>query len=624
MPNLSPTQLAAEQLKQQLGGEASVSPTPQPGFFSKVGSGINNTVQNTLPTAATNLFQGIAEPFEKVLGSGIRSLQATPDIFNEAKQLDFSKPLNQPQTYAGKNPDTTMAQPINVPGVGQIPTMQGSSNTQNLGTAAQAASFLTPGLGLGGKMTGALAGGLNFGGAALQSPNATAGGVLGQTALGVGAGVATAALPDLASKGHQLMTDHPIFQRAPTPIFDPSTVNLEGTGTSALHLPEQNVYAKISPAQQDFLSNEVKNIPFNQGDQPHLTPLEKLQSGTGAPSAPKEVSLDELKGMSPNAKTALESFDKNLKPEQLAQQARAQAGTAGVKGVSDIQSGMSQGESTLGNNFRDAATKVAQGDSAARLNLTNNQVSALNDLKEGKNFDLPDYLKNAETQVDSGTGKFGSVKLTPKAQAEFEAAGKTSNTSLTPEQSQDLIRRLNKSTYKEVGGQLQTDQQRVDLTNEIKQSAQSSFGHVTDANGESVWNKAYQDYASGKEAANNFKKLLGINPSKDLSGVAPDKIMNKLLTLGKTPEGKVMLQNAIDDVSKETGIDFTDPTKAVHGILDKQIALEDTQTAANKPSLLKEIFDPKYLGRRAVGGAVTVGVLYPLLRELEKVLSKNN
>lgn len=292
--------------------------------------------------------------------------------------------------------------------------------------------------------------------------------------------------------------------------------------------------------------------------------------------------------------------------------ARQQAAEQGVKSVGDIKSGIKQGESTLGTNFSQAARKISEGDSSARLNLNNDQIDRLNSLKEGKNFALPDYLEKNSSTVDNGTGKFGNVKLTPKAQAELEAAGKSTNTSLTPDQAQDLIKKLNKSTFKEVGGTLQTDQQRVDLTNEIKNAAQSAFGHVTDENGESVWNKAYQDYAKGKQVTEDLKGLTGLKNST----TPPDKILNKILTHGKTPEGKIMLQNAVDEFKSQTGIDLTDSTKAVHQILDKQLELEEAQ---NKGKGLKGF--EKYLGRTAAGGVIRIGILYPAIRAIMKAVS---
>lgn len=92
---------------------------------------------------------------------------------------------------------------------------------------------------------------------------------------------------------------------------------IQPKGTSALHLPNENIYAKITPEQQAFLKNEIANIPFGKGDQPHLTPLTKLES-TQTPAQPlTRVSLDELKAASPNAKAALDKFDQQAAAQSL-------------------------------------------------------------------------------------------------------------------------------------------------------------------------------------------------------------------------------------------------------------------------------------------------------------------
>ncbi len=70
--------------------------------------------------------------------------------------------------------------------------------------------------------------------------------------------------------------------------------------TSALHLPEKNVYAKVTPKQLKILKDEVKNIPFTEKDTPHLTPLNSLE-----PSDAKEISLTEIRKMSPNLDKAI-------------------------------------------------------------------------------------------------------------------------------------------------------------------------------------------------------------------------------------------------------------------------------------------------------------------------------
>lgn len=76
-----------------------------------------------------------------------------------------------------------------------------------------------------------------------------------------------------------------------------------GDPGTVFHLPKAGVHAKLTPEQAKFLSDEVNNIPFTKGDMPHLTAGDKVRKAT------KEVTLEELGELSPNAKKALENAD---------------------------------------------------------------------------------------------------------------------------------------------------------------------------------------------------------------------------------------------------------------------------------------------------------------------------
>jgi hypothetical protein len=71
--------------------------------------------------------------------------------------------------------------------------------------------------------------------------------------------------------------------------------------SSAFHLPDKNVYAKLSQSQLDFFKNE-NNIPFSATDRPHLTPVERLGNVN-------EISLDELRKLSPNIDSSLNKLE---------------------------------------------------------------------------------------------------------------------------------------------------------------------------------------------------------------------------------------------------------------------------------------------------------------------------
>lgn len=83
-----------------------------------------------------------------------------------------------------------------------------------------------------------------------------------------------------------------------------ATAALSDSGTT-IHLPSKGIYAKLSPDQAGALADEVNNVKSDAGDIVHLsanTPA--LRNGA------KEVSLDEIKSQSDNAKATLD----NVKP----------------------------------------------------------------------------------------------------------------------------------------------------------------------------------------------------------------------------------------------------------------------------------------------------------------------
>ena len=84
-----------------------------------------------------------------------------------------------------------------------------------------------------------------------------------------------------------------------------------GDPGTVFHLPQAGVHAKLTPEQAKFLSDEVNNIPFTKGDMPHLTAGDKVRQAT------KEVTLEELGQMSPNAKKALENADAAVSPNAV-------------------------------------------------------------------------------------------------------------------------------------------------------------------------------------------------------------------------------------------------------------------------------------------------------------------
>lgn len=97
---------------------------------------------------------------------------------------------------------------------------------------------------------------------------------------------------------------------------------------SVLHLPSHGVHAKVTPEQLAFLKDENKNIPWSTDDRPHLSAGDKVRNST------KEVTLEELGELSPNAKTALGNAAKQV-PVQSADDV--------AEGIEKTQTGVTDG-----------------------------------------------------------------------------------------------------------------------------------------------------------------------------------------------------------------------------------------------------------------------------------------
>ena len=327
--------------------------------------------------------------------------------------------------------------------------------------------------------------------------------------------------------------------------------------------------------------------------------------------------------------TAVTEAEQGVK---TATQAREQAGVGAVQGVNQTLEQVGQGKANLGTNFEQGAKQIETNNPNLKLALSNKILESLNNLKEGKNFALPENLdQEANPLMGSQMGKDFLAKNAGKL-ADIQNATKTE---LTPTQTQDLVRRLNKLTFDaKASGDLSVNQQTIGLTNEIKNAASKTFGPE--------WDKVYSGYSKGITAVNDLKDLISLSDKGSL-----DKTLSKVLKLGETPEGKTILKQAVDHFGQETGIDLTNPVKAMHQILDKQIELENAQgglkeaqknlTASQKEAAAKAekggfgkqflagATSPSYLGKRLVEG-VTIGaassiLIYPLLKKLAKSIN---
>ncbi len=202
--------------------------------------------------------------------------------------------------------------------------------------------------------------------------------------------------------------------------------------------------------------------------------------------------------------------------------------------------------------------------------------------------------------------------------------GKGAEISLSPTDTQDLITQLNKNTYTPMAdGSLRINQQIVDLTNSIKQSSSDAFGKQ--------WDSLYSRYSKGISAVKQLKDIVNLDPQATASNL--NSSINNILKLTKTPEGTTILKQSIEELKNAPGgIDLTNPIKAIQDIVGKQVDLEVAQGSLTKAEaeaakgsyvrqILNGVKNPSYVGRRLVGGAITVGVLYPAIKAISRAIS---
>jgi len=245
---MTPYEQAIAQINQKYSGTTTTSAPPkQPGFLDKVGQTGSNI--------ANNIFNTVTAPFQKVIGSGVRALQSIPPLLkgDQKKATEIqNKPFTSPTGYKSN-------------------TLMGASVPENLGSAAQAASFLAPSTGL--AKYGAT-GFLAAGGATLQNPNASGGQVLGNAVLG---GVTDVAGQQAVQAAQNLST-HPIFQR-PTPIMNPYDVQAATAaresastgGVNAINEMNQTVGADETALGNEFRQGAQKIEAANPGKTLNLT-----------------------------------------------------------------------------------------------------------------------------------------------------------------------------------------------------------------------------------------------------------------------------------------------------------------------------------------------------------------
>lgn len=268
--------------------------------------------------------------------------------------------------------------------------------------------------------------------------------------------------------------------------------------------------------------------------------------------------------------------------------AREGAAQAGVKSIQDMTGSVSDYKNDLGTAFKQGAQDIETKNPNLKLSLTPEQSQSLSQLKDSKSFALPSYLK-ADT--------------TPNSISDIETAHQ-----LSPTQAQDLITQLNRSTFLDKSGGLGVDQSKIGLTNEIKAAAKKAFGGEN-----SDWSKVYSNYSKGQDAIDKIGDI--INTDKNATASDINKSLKSIQKLSSTPEGKIILQNSLNEFKSVSGIDLSPGKDVIGQIMDKQEALEK----ASKPGILKQALNPAYLTRRAVGTAVGGALIYPAIRAIQKM-----
>lgn len=275
--------------------------------------------------------------------------------------------------------------------------------------------------------------------------------------------------------------------------------------------------------------------------------------------------------------------------------ARDTAAQTGVQNLQNMTETVGDYKNDLGTQFKQGAADIEKTNPNLKLNLTPEQLDALNTLKNNKSFALPDYLRPSSSNF--GNGNIDIAKV---------GEGNHSGISLSPTQTQDLITQLNKSTFMEKSSGLSVDQSKIGLTNEIKSAANNTFGDQ--------WKNVYSQYAKGAQAVDKISDI--VNLDKNATPTDVNKSLNSVLKLSKTPEGKIILQNAVDEFKNASGIDLTNPTQAIGQILDKDTELQK----AVKGGLLKQAFNPTYLAHLGIRIAAMSTIGYILRNQITGVV----
>lgn len=232
---------------------------------------------------------------------------------------------------------------------------------------------------------------------------------------------------------------------------------------------------------------------------------------------------------------------------------------------------------TMGKEFQAGAQQIMEQNPNAHAVIPNEILDKLNELKDSAKFQLPDYLRTSSNEFGN------NLKLSDLSK---------NGVSLNPMEMQDLIRRTNQLTYAaKASGDLKVNQSTVGLVSDLHDIASNAFGNIKDEAGNGIWDKTYQNFSKSANVVSKMSDLINIDKN-----AGPMDMFNKLTAFKKLlndPSGKVLLNNAVDELKQTTGVDLTNTSGEISKLMDSQEVLKDAQ----KPGFLKQMLSPSMVGR---------------------------
>lgn len=276
--------------------------------------------------------------------------------------------------------------------------------------------------------------------------------------------------------------------------------------------------------------------------------------------------------------------------------ANNQAGEGAVQGANEASQMIYGAKGNAGSQFAQAPKIIEQTDPTLGFDLKASTAEKLNALKDTKAFSLPDYLRPSSDNF--GNGSIDISKL---------GGEDASGIKLTPIQTQNLITQLHDLEFNSKGDVV-VNQKTQNLINEVKSQAQATFGHVTDSQGNSVWDKAYQGYGQTMDAVKAMDNIVNIN--KTSGGMSDpmdiDKAIKNVLSLQDTPQGRASLGQAVQEFKSRTGYDLSNPVESISKLIDSNKELQDAIKGGFMKQVQRAVTSPSAVGRRLLYAATSL------------------